>query len=837
MEHSKSYHAWQDIFAKGLDSQGNLPKKIKDRLDPELLPLLNVVFPTGLEDTDRIRAMSGQMRSESTLILLTILLRQIIPQKSLVVLENAHWLDSASWGLALAAIKQLSGILLLIALRPLSFPVPIQYSQIMHHRHSTVTRLKGLAEKETSQLIASTLLVDKVPPEMSKEIHSKGQGNPFLTIELVHALRDNKAITITKTGECLLTEEIAQCLSSVPSSLTGLITSKVDRLEPSQQIVLKVASVIGQSFTISMLSQVLPEESDAEKLEQDLKLLVNTNLVVVESSDPQVFAFSNTLIRDAIYGLMLFAQRRALHKQVALLYQKEYPGNSSYYSIIGHHLKHAEEDEEAIGYFLKSGSNSLFNYANKEAISFFTEAINLTVKLKQQDTVEAIGIERKLGQTYYNLGQVNKADEHFRKALEIMDVTIPTVSSKPKKLKRVKTNANFKDANRSASEMSHRRREAVICLLALVKLNLFSCNRAIATYCANYALGIADDVGEALLLEIYATITLTAGINGDHTQAEAFIKKAGELNLGRKQLDVQMAADQFIGMYYSGNSRWKESEERFKSAIEAARTVGNLRNVEESMIFLGTCYYHRGKLQKAVSTTAEALESAVTRGDPSTQILGLNAQARNLYALGEYNKAMKCLADVRVALESGSEDIPFAGISYCGLTSLLQFRRGKMKECVEMMERGYKYISNLEPSFYFTYFGYACLAEVSVLQYQDVKQDNKVGLNKPKALSRAEKTLSHFSKFGKLFNFAQPRVALWKGALNFLCSKSSKADAEWTKCEEICTRLGLTYEYAFVLFQRGFLTGRSIDTLNATKAFPVAVALVKDITGNTIKFL
>jgi hypothetical protein len=52
------------------------------------------------------------------------------------------------------------------------------------------------------------------------------QGNPFLTEEIVYALRDSGALQITKTGECILTKEAQQ---SVPTNLVGLMTSKVDR--------------------------------------------------------------------------------------------------------------------------------------------------------------------------------------------------------------------------------------------------------------------------------------------------------------------------------------------------------------------------------------------------------------------------------------------------------------------------------------------------------------------------------------------------------------------------------------------------------------------------------
>jgi hypothetical protein len=59
-----------------------------------------------------------------------------------------------------------------------------------------------------------------------------------------------------------------------------LLTSKVDRLTLEQQIILKVASVIGQTFTVSMLAQLLPQEADQSNLKQDLSVIENSQMIV-----------------------------------------------------------------------------------------------------------------------------------------------------------------------------------------------------------------------------------------------------------------------------------------------------------------------------------------------------------------------------------------------------------------------------------------------------------------------------------------------------------------------------------------------------------------------------
>lgn len=51
-------------------------------------------------------------------------------------------------------------------------------------------------------------------------------------------------------------------------------------------------------------------------------------------------------------------------------------------------MKEAEDFLDALHFFTKAGSNSLNNYLNKEAITFFKEAVQLLSKLNIANTLE-----------------------------------------------------------------------------------------------------------------------------------------------------------------------------------------------------------------------------------------------------------------------------------------------------------------------------------------------------------------------------------------------------------------------------------------------------------------
>jgi class 3 adenylate cyclase len=123
MEATTAYYAWRQIFralfglqeTDGMDSLSSrrgLQHLILDLVEEddylvERLPLLNAVLPLGLPESALTAQMSGELRAQNTRDTLVRLLQRIrLDENGLVlILEDAHWLDSASWAL-LASVQQ-----------------------------------------------------------------------------------------------------------------------------------------------------------------------------------------------------------------------------------------------------------------------------------------------------------------------------------------------------------------------------------------------------------------------------------------------------------------------------------------------------------------------------------------------------------------------------------------------------------------------------------------------------------------------------------------------------------------------------------------------------------
>jgi hypothetical protein len=103
VENATSYYAWRSMFTDLLDVTPQTmadPHALEVPCDPELRrmrTLLSSIVPVGIPDNELTGAMDGSVRAENTKLLLASILRQTTASAPvLVVVEDAHWLDSNS---------------------------------------------------------------------------------------------------------------------------------------------------------------------------------------------------------------------------------------------------------------------------------------------------------------------------------------------------------------------------------------------------------------------------------------------------------------------------------------------------------------------------------------------------------------------------------------------------------------------------------------------------------------------------------------------------------------------------------------------------------------------
>jgi class 3 adenylate cyclase/predicted ATPase len=402
LERATPYFAWREIFSQLLgvhsihdedDQRRHTALRVRACAGPkwnDQLALLNPVLRAGFPETEATSRLTDPERSKLTKELLVRLLATIPDRISpkVILLEDGHWLDTASWELALLAARRVKPLLLVLSARA-SLDAAAEYRRIPSSR---VLRLAPLPPDDAIKLACGRLGIKSLPDRVAATIHARAEGNPLFVEELAYALRDAGVIVITGDN-CRLAAAGAELSDvDITGTVQAAITSRIDRLAPAQQLILKVASVIGRVFEVRLLRHLYPLHPDEDEFEAMLADLARRGMLVPDpnGSEPS-WAFKHAVFQTVAYNLMLFSQRRDLHRAMAEWIERNSTADRPNHALLAHHwgrvLEHGARDRTLISKVLElsqhAGEQALRSSANQEAAVFLKEALRLLLLLPE----------------------------------------------------------------------------------------------------------------------------------------------------------------------------------------------------------------------------------------------------------------------------------------------------------------------------------------------------------------------------------------------------------------------------------------------------------------------
>jgi predicted ATPase len=412
---STPYLGWRGVLSGLLGLPAFADTALRERRVQELLgpefetlgPLLNAVVPLGLAENEPTRLLEGQSRAEMTRqLVVQALSRSSGDSAQLILLEDAHWFDEASWELAETVAQSLPNVLMVIATRPLGDVASSAATRLLDSATTQRLFLGELGELEIEALLADQLGVATIPPEVATFIADKAGGHPLYAEELAYTMRDRGLIRVTD-AECFVEPGVTLSAVEFPHTLQGIITSRIDQMTPAQQMILKVASVIGTTFPLQLLNDVHPVAENRDGLLAMLVMMDRSNLVhPVSGVAESEWAFRHALTRDATYELLLYAQRRELHASVAAWYEN-LPERAPYYGVLAHHWQAAGNNAKAVEY-LALESARIFSDAGlgRTAVGIGLDALALLGEDLPRTIPEIIGqLQLELGPALTALSQ------------------------------------------------------------------------------------------------------------------------------------------------------------------------------------------------------------------------------------------------------------------------------------------------------------------------------------------------------------------------------------------------------------------------------------------------
>lgn len=666
------YLVWQPIFMALFDLDPELPLRKQrraieltlDEYAPEhadAWPLLGMVLGLDLGDNGFTAALSPKDRRALLEALLLKCLESAAHEAAedgpglLLVLEDLHAVDPLSLDLLLQLARSVPSlaILVLVTYRPPDLDAPPgAAARLATLPGFTEIELAGLADAQAEQVVRAKLAAmfpqrsAAVPPALVARIAERAQGNPFYIEEVLNYLHDR--------GIDPHVDAALQALD-LPASLHSLVLSRIDQLRLSQQLSLKVASVIGRVFRASDLQGYHPALGSAESVRADLDVLDRLGLTPLESPDPELsYLFKHRVTLEVGYQSLPHATRVRLHGEFARYLESRHADRSTLPdALLAHHYLRAEIDDKACHHLRKAGEQAAAAYANEQALEHFALAL---ARLPAHDTAARADVLLRCEALHDLLGQ----HEQRQQSLDAVQSLVPSGGAEATLLqttlasRRAKLAIDLGDyaAARAHAERAVRSIEAQPALardhatLRIAALLLV----ARALFCAGEAAAARPTLDQALVLAREhgdlrgecQTLSQTGLLHwhvGDYAAAQDWLLRAlrliEQVGDARAQIDVLNN----LGVVAKARAAYGEAVAHYEQAQRLARKIGDRSGEAMLLNNMGSACLVAGDFGQALQHAEQAARLFEAVQEPAQLALALINRAEAHRELGQYGPA------------------------------------------------------------------------------------------------------------------------------------------------------------------------------------------------------
>ncbi|MDP8987184.1 MAG: AAA family ATPase [Actinomycetota bacterium] len=811
IDRGSPYHPWRAAFAQLcgrelLADPGRLRAWVEERLlserDRNLLPLLDSVLPLGIEDNVTTSQMKGSIRADNTNGLVLRLLEQAARAEAsplVVVLDDAQWLDSASWALT-ERVADSGRALVVVCKRPWGDPEPPAEASFLYGEGVEWVVLEGLAPDHLAALVAERVGAHEVSESVAEFVVERADGNPFFSEEIAYALRD-AGLTVV-TGGVFREARGAGDLrrQDLPHTLGAVIMSRLDRLPPPVQLTLKVASVAGASFSVRLLEAVHPVAAEREHVVAHLGTLARLGFVAAQSARAEpAYSFKHGVIRDVAYNLLLFAQRRQLHAAVAAWYEQEDPDEPvARYALLAHHWRHADVVEKAAENLGLAGTQALRAGSYAEAVGFLEDAL---VAGSEAHFVRRAEWERGLGEALLGQGRAADAREHLRRAVALAGW--PEPRSKAGLVLRLLSQVAVQALARlglrwlffRTRATQEQNAEAAAGYVRLVETYWLSNDSLRMVYAAVAGLNVAERAGPSPdLARAYAIVCMASGSVPLHALARIYARRALETAHAVGQLEPLAYCSLITSVYAIGVGDWARAREGLHRAHEIFEELGDRRFAGYALGLLGMAANAEGDYDTSGRHFSALYVEGERHGSVQHQLWGLAGQAVGWLRKGRSDEALRLLQVAHTLVAEKPDPVDTLRIE--ALLAVVHLRRGDPGRCREWVaaawraagvRRSVAAVALLQP--------YWALSDAALALWERGEDETA-----PVLARRARRELR---RYARLFPIGRPRALVNGGLALWLGGRTRAARRSWRAGLKAAERLQMPYEAARAHYEIG----------------------------------
>jgi len=639
------------------------PEKVREKVErgienlvgkqEEIIPYVGGLYSLSYPESEEVSPEFWKSHLQSAVKAILSALANKAP--TIYFLEDLHWADPSFVELLRQACLEIrEPAIVLCVYRPtFSLFTGHQLSSVGNYYHEI--QLQDLSRSESQDMLESLLKTPNIPSDLKRLVQSKAEGNPFYLEELVNSLIESETL-IQDNGHWRITRSISE--AEISSSIHGLISGRLDRLDKETKRILQEAAVIGRAFLYEILIKITQLK---DFIDGGLSMLERIDMIRTRALQPDLeYMFKHPLTQEVVYNSVLKKERREIHEQIALVMEGVFKGRlPEFYETLAFHFKNGQSKLKAVDYLMKSGEKSLRRYALEESNQYYNDAFDFlsdnTERTKEENTI-LIDLLIKWAFVFYYLG-------NFRRLAALL--------------------IKHEDLAKSLDDKSR-----FGMFKAWIGFAIF--NRGKMTDSYQYlteALKICEEIKEDQSIGyICSWLTWTCSEMGLLDEAIQYGERAQEIYKSDKSDPyIYFKSLQGLAAVYWNKGNKRKVLEAGKELLDFGYKHSNIRSLMSGHAFIGQSYALDGDygtaiegLKKAIHVSADPLYSQVAK-----YYLGLN-----YISIEQYEKAEEVLrAVIKFDEQFGFELIGKAAKIYLGIVLLA---KGQMGQGLKILKEGQK---------------------------------------------------------------------------------------------------------------------------------------------------
>jgi predicted ATPase/class 3 adenylate cyclase len=688
--------------------------------------------------------LDAQGRYDNTVIALSILLRgESLRQPIVILIEDIHWLDNDTKAFLsymertrTAEINKSYPVAIIATSRHIGSGIAFE------HAPSEEIDLNQLTKTDLLHL-TENLLGGVVAPSLLEILEGRAEGNPFFVEQIIRYLQEEDKLEQGVRGW-----QIAgvQTIETLPTDISAILVSRLDRLNREVRDVVQTASVLGREFELRLLSKMLhDDETLFEKVELAVEAEILSALTEIR------YIFHHALLRDTAYQMQLQARRQELHRIAVEAFETLYQENlSPHYSEIAYHAERAELRKKAKKFYILAGEEAARAYHNSLAIESYTHALALGTIEEIQERIDLllartalfriVGDSSGQGQDLATLELLaeKKKDKRMIALVALQQAHFALDTGKYKEAQSLSESAI--DVAESAHASDIVANAYTTLPLALARQGKIKQSIQVAQTGLQLIQQAGDRLSEGLTLNELGLIALD---QGEIEQARIYFEKS--LLIAQEAGNRRLEAQVFNNMgALSGNSEsnYTAASKYFKKTLEIVQEIGNRIGESFALGNLGWVTSMQGDFEQAQVYQEESLKVARETGNRYQETYGLINLSAMLVAQGNYPDAhLNAIQALDLARKLGDRSAEAWALTYYGHTSL---GAGNHPEAASAYQKALNIRRTLEQQS-------LAMEPLAGLAQTALEEGNSVT-----ALSNVENILSHFTNGGNLDGTEEP---------------------------------------------------------------------------------